>query len=120
MTHYLIQVAYTPESWKTQVQSQEDVAERIRPMMDSLGGKIGTIFYAFGEYDLIALAEFPNDEAAAAFSLAANAGGAVKGIKTTPLMTVEQGRRAMKAAAEAGSRYRAPIGTGTMRETVPR
>jgi uncharacterized protein with GYD domain len=120
MTHYLIQVAYTPESWKTQVQSQENVVERISPMVDSLGGKIDTTYYAFGEYDLIALAEFPNDEAAAAFALAATAGGALKAIKTTPLMTVEQGQRAMKTAAEVGARYRPPLAQETVRETVRR
>src|SRR5579864_3836980 len=79
---------YTPESWKTQVQSQANVSDRIRPMVDALNGKIETIYYAFGEYDLIAIAEFPNDEAAAAFALAATAGGACKTFKTTPLMSV--------------------------------
>ncbi len=47
------------------------------------------MYYAFGEYDLVAVLEFPDLEfpdnvSASAFSLAAAAGGAVKAIKTTP------------------------------------
>ena len=50
-------------------------------------------FYAFGDYDLVLIADFSSPEGAAAFSLAATAGGAVKTLKTTPLLTIEQGTR---------------------------
>jgi len=43
---------------------------------------------------------------AAALSVGATAGGAIKSIKTTPLMTVEEGMEAMRKAAAAG--YRPP------------
>jgi hypothetical protein len=45
---------------------------------------------------------------AAAFSLAVSAGGAVKAIKTIPLLTIEEGIAAMQKAAGAG--YRPPGG----------
>ena len=44
----------------------------------------------------------PRNVEAAAFSLAATAGGAVKSIKTTPLLTMEEGMEAMKKAASSG------------------
>ena len=54
----------------------------------------------------MAIIQFPDNQAAAAFSLAAQAGGAVKAYKTTPLMSIEEGLGAMRKAAGAG--YRPP------------
>ena len=60
---------------------------------------------------VVLIADFPGPEEAASFSLAATAGGAVKTITTTPLLTVEQGISAMHRAAEAGKHYVPPVGT---------
>jgi hypothetical protein len=48
----------------------------------------------------------PDNVSAAAFSVAASAGGAIKAIKTTPLLSLEDGVEAMKKAATAG--YKPP------------
>jgi hypothetical protein len=48
----------------------------------------------------------PDNVSAAAFSLAASAGGGVRAIKTTPLLSTEEGVEAMKKAATAG--YKPP------------
>jgi hypothetical protein len=53
----------------------------------------------------IVLLECPTNEAAAAWSLAIDAGGSVKASKTIPLLPVEEGREAMQQAVEA-TRYR--------------
>jgi hypothetical protein len=55
---------------------------------------------------VVVIAEMPDNISAAAFSLATSAGGALKAIKTTPLLTIEEGLEAMKQAAGAG--YRPP------------
>jgi hypothetical protein len=44
----------------------------------------------------------PNNASAAAFALAIAAGGACKSVKTTPLLTVEEGMAAMKKAGNSG------------------
>jgi uncharacterized protein with GYD domain len=109
MAQYLVEVGYTPESWAHQVRQQGNVLERIEPLVAACGGRIDSLFYAFGEHDLVGLMDFPSPEEAAAFSLAATAGGAVRSFKTTPLMTVDQGMTAMRRADEASSRYRPPV-----------
>ena len=48
----------------------------------------------------------PGNVDIAAFAMAAAAGGGVKAIKTTPLMTVDEGREAMTKAGKSG--YVAP------------
>jgi uncharacterized protein with GYD domain len=113
MAQFLFQVAYTSESWATQVREHGNVLERIQPLLDGCGGSVTGCFYAFGDYDLVLLADFPGDEEAAAFSLAATAGGALKSIKTTPLLSVEQGIKAMTRAQEVGRNYRPPLATRT-------
>ncbi len=113
MAQFLFQVAYTSDSWATQVREHGNVLERIQPLLDGCQGSVTCCFYAFGEYDLVLLADFPGGEEAAAFSLAATAGGAVKSIETTPLLSIDQGITAMKRASEVGRGYHPPVATGT-------
>ncbi len=102
MPYYLLQAAYTPEAWANLVKNPQDRVEAIRPVVESLGGKVIAGFLSFGKYDTIALAEMPDDVSAAAFSMAAAAGGAVKTVKTTPLLTNQEGVEAMRKAASIG------------------
>ena len=106
MPFYLYQCAYTPEAWATQVKNPQDVRQRIEAMMSRLGGKVIGIWYAFGEYDLVAITEMPDNASNAAAAIAIAAGGAVKAAKSTPLMTIEEGLGALKMAA--GSFYLPP------------
>lgn len=102
MGFYLLQATYTPESWAGMVKAPQNRLQAIRPVIQRLGGKIEQIWLSFGEYDTVAILELPDHVSAAAFSIAASAGGGLKAIKTTPLMTVEEGVKAMSKAAESG------------------
>src|SRR5258707_6482932 len=106
MSTYLLQVAYTPEPWATLVAQPHDRIDAVRPAVEKLGGKILHGWFAFGDYDLIAIVEMPSNVEAAAFSLAATAGGAIRAFKTTPLLSTAEGIDAMKKAAKSG--YKAP------------
>src|SRR4051812_50155058 len=108
MARYLFHVAYTNESWATQIRVKGDVVERVEPLIKACNGRLEALYYAFGDADVVALGDFAKPEDAAAFSIAVSAGGAVKSIKTTALMTVEQGMTAMKRAGEAAGVYHAP------------
>jgi len=74
----------------------------------SFGGKLIGTWYAFGEYDLVSIAEFPDSVSVAATVLALTAGGALKAGKTTVLMTIDEGLKAMRKAG--GADYRPPGG----------
>jgi uncharacterized protein with GYD domain len=106
MTNYLIQVSYTPEAWATLVAQPQDRIGAVRPVVEKLGGKIVQGWFAFGDYDLIVIVEMPSNVEAAAFSLAATAGGAIRAFKTTPLLSTAEGMEAMKKASKSG--YKAP------------
>lgn len=106
MPHYLIQVAYTPEAWASMVKNPQDRMAAVTPAIEGLGGKVETGYLSFGEYDLIALVDFPDNTDAAAFSISVAAKGAVKGLKTTPLLTMAEAVEAQKKAG--GSTYAPP------------
>ena len=99
MPHYLLQVGYTPEAWTAMSKHPQSRAEQVRAPIEAMGGKLESCYLCFGEYDLIAVVEFPNNQTAAAFSIAASAGGAVLAYNTTPLLTMEEGIEAMHKAA---------------------
>jgi uncharacterized protein with GYD domain len=106
MAYYLIQAAFTPESWAKLVKSPQDRKAAIAPMVEKLGGRLESYWYSFGDYDSVVIVQVPDNVSAAALSLAASAAGALKAIRTTPLMTTEEGMEAMRKAAGAG--YRPP------------
>ena len=108
MAHYLVQVAYTPQAWAGLIKAPQDRFQALKPVVEKLGGRFESAYFAFGDYDLVAIMEMPGNADAAAFALAATAGGAVKALKTTPLLTVAEGLDAMKKAAASG--YTPPRG----------
>ena len=109
MAHYLIEVGYTAEAWSAQVEAQANVVDRISPALKACGGRIESIYYAFGDADLVGIMDFKTPEDAAAFALAVTASGALRSYKTTPLLTVEQGIASMKRAAQARKSYTPPL-----------
>jgi len=106
MAFYLLQVAYTSEAWAALVKNPQNRIEAVRPSIERLGGRVTGAWFAFGKYDIVAVFEMPNNVAQAAIAIAFAAGGAVKAVKTTPLMTIEEGIEAMKKAGGAG--YKPP------------
>jgi uncharacterized protein with GYD domain len=99
MPYYLLQVAYTPAAWAAMVKKPHMHLEDLRPLLERLGGKLESCWLAFGEYDALLICQLPDQTSAAALSMAASAGGAVRTIKTTPLMTMEESFDALKKAA---------------------
>ena len=108
MAHYLLQVAYTPQAWAAMMKTPQDRVQALKPVLDKMGGTVESSYFAFGDYDLVAILQMPTNTDAAAFSIAAAAGGAVKSLKTTPLLTTAEGLDAMRKAATSG--YTPPKG----------
>ena len=102
MASYLLQVAYTPQAWSAFVKNPHDRTEALRPVLQKLGGSFTSAYFAFGDYDVVAILEMPENTDAAAFSIAAAAGGAIKAIKTTPLMSMADGIAALQKAGRLG------------------
>ena len=102
MPSYLLEIAYTPEAWSALVRNPHDRLEAVRPVIEGLGGRVNAAYFAFGDYDVVLIADYPDNVSAAAFSMAVTGGGAVKTFRTRPLMTIEEGLQAMRKAGGAG------------------
>lgn len=96
MPKYLFQGSYTTEGTKG---LQKDGGSKRRAaaqgLVESLGGKLESIYFAFGESDVFAIADLPDNAAAASLSLTLGASGAIMG-KTTVLLTPEDIDKAVK------------------------
>jgi len=104
MPHYLIQVAYNDQAWQALIKNPVDRIEAVRPAVENLGGKLQEGWFAFGDYDIVCIAEMPDNVAAAAIAIAFAGGGAYKSVKTTPLMSTAEAVEALKKASRAGYR----------------
>jgi uncharacterized protein with GYD domain len=101
-------VAYTPDAWAAQLKNPQNRLEIVSQFMERLGGRFESAYLAFGEYDIVAITDLPDNVSAAAASMVVSAAGAVKAIKTTPLMTIDEGIQAMRKGGEAAASYRPP------------
>ncbi len=104
MPKYLFKGSYSPESLAG-VLKEGGTGRRkaVEKMLAGVGGKLEAFYYAFGETDVWAIVDVPDDTTAAALSMTiSSAGGA--GIETVKLLTPEQ----IDEAAERPIDYRPP------------
>jgi len=104
MPKYLVQANYVGEGFKGLL--KEGGSSRrtaVKKLFESVGGKVETYYYAFGDTDLFVIADIPDNVTAAALSLIVNAAGAATA-KVTVLLTVEE----IDAAAKKTATYRPP------------
>ena len=77
-----------------------------RAACEAVGGRLVGGWYCFGEYDLVIIADVPNNQSMSAIALAIAAGGAVKASKTTVLMSGTEALEGMKQADAVAKVYR--------------
>ena len=104
MPKYLLQASYSAEGSKGLL--KDGGTKRVsaaRTLVESLGGKIETFYFAFGETDVVAIVDLPDNAAAAAASLTIAGTGALTGTITV-LLTPED----IDQAARKSPKYTAP------------
>lgn len=108
MARYLIQASYTPEAWAGMIRNPQNRREAVAPLIEALGGRLVSLDFAFGEYDIVVILEVPDNIGATAGAMAVTASGAFKAYKTTPLISAEEAMQAASRAGEAAASYRPP------------
>jgi len=101
-----VQASYTTTAWNKLVQRPENRMEALKPVIERLDGRLLAWYYTFGDYDVVVIFEVPSNVNAAAVSMAIMGSGAVKDLKTSALMSPDEGFDAMLLAQGAG--YRPP------------
>ena len=104
MPKYLIKARYSV-SGITGVKAEGGTSRKdaISKAAKGLGGKLESVYFAFGDIDLYGILDLPDNVAAARFALAVGATG-VATLETVPLLTPAE----IDEAAKGEVKYRAP------------
>lgn len=104
MPKYLFKVKLTSDGLKGLLKeggsARRDVVDR---MVDGLGGRVETMYWAFGEDDVYVTAELPGNTSAAALGMVVSAAGGVR-TSTVVLLSAEEIDEAVRQQVD----YRAP------------
>ena len=104
MAKYLIHANYSSEGVKGLLKEGGSARRAVaKAAIESLGGQLEAVYFAFGDSDIIAIFEAPDNVAMSAFSLAVGASGAASS-RTTVLLTPEEVDQVVKKTTA----YRAP------------
>jgi uncharacterized protein with GYD domain len=104
MAKFLIHASYTAEGLKgLQKDKASGRRDALARAMESIGGKLDSIYYSLGDDDVIIIVEAPDIAAIAAVVGSASATGLVR-TRTTALMTIEEVDHALAKTVN----YRAP------------
>ena len=106
MPRYMFQAAYTPAAMAAFISKPQDRVPGIKAVIEKMGGKMVSVDFCMGDYDVVLMAELPDDVAAAALALAVSAPGHLKSYRTTKLISPADFLAAQKKAQGAG--YKAP------------
>jgi len=102
MPSFLLQASYSSEALASLLKKPQNRTEVVSKAIEKVGGSVTGLWRSFGDHDVVAIFEMPDNISAAALALAVGAGGTVKNVKTTPLLTVEEGLAALKKGAGSG------------------
>jgi uncharacterized protein with GYD domain len=110
MPYYLFQWQYKDPAIKAMVETSQDRPAELRKVVEAFHGRVHQFFFAFGEYDGISIVEFPNNESCAACAVTLIGGGGPRTLRTTVLLTANEGQAAMLRASSVSHGYRPPVG----------
>ena len=112
------------QAWATQLQHPQGRTKVAEPVPRKVGagfvkahlaaGEHDAVFISFGDYDAIFIMEASDNVSAAGLSMALSAGGAVKAMRSTPPMSIEDGILAMNAGPAVSLVTRSAEGENTM------
>ena len=100
MPKYMVQASYVGDGLKGLLkEGGSKRRETVSKVIEAMGGKLESFYYAFGDYDVVGFANMPNNVSSAAFSLMLNASGVISA-KTTVLLTAEEIDQATKKVVQ--------------------
>ena len=77
MAKYVVLVNWTDQGIRNVTETTQR-AQHVRQMVEQMGGRMDTLLWTQGRYDLVGIMEVPDEETAAAFGLRVGTQGAVR------------------------------------------
>jgi uncharacterized protein with GYD domain len=106
MPLYLGRFRYTTDAIRAMVANPQDRGKSAAEAAESLGAKLVGFWFSLGEFDGVFLVDAPDNATAAALAMLVGGSGALSGLETTVLLTMDEAQEAMRKAADAS--YRPP------------
>ncbi len=104
MPKYLLEVNYTLDGVRGVVAKGGSARKAAASAAaKSVGGKVDSFYFAFGDPDVYVIADMPDNEAAAALALTVSAGGGAT-VRTVVLLTPDE----VDAATSKDVKYKPP------------
>ena len=108
MAYYLWRGRMSKGSLEAMVKNPHSRTEAAAAIIEAAGGKLHHYFFALGDDDIVLITEFPDNASIAAVSMAAGSTGAVEGMKSTALLTMDETVIAMQKAKRVRASYKPP------------
>ena len=104
MPKFLFEASYTQDGVKgIQSAGGTSRSDAVAQVAESVGGKLESFYFAFGDRDAYVVCDLPDNESAAAVALTVNAAGGAT-VRTLVLLTPDE----VDAAAKRSVDYRPP------------
>jgi uncharacterized protein with GYD domain len=105
MAMYVSLVNFTHEGLKTMKAKGVSRSDTVKRNVESLGGKLLHAFYCLGEYDVVAILEFPDNRAAMKAAVLNASLGHIR-IRTMPAVSREEWKTILKGTWDKSSKKR--------------
>ena len=104
MPKYLFEATYTAEGLRGLTKDKASGRRKaIEKGLAAIGGKLESMYFTFGDADVVLICDCPDAATAAGFAITVSASGAVRS-RTTPLLTIEE----IDAGLSKNINYQAP------------
>jgi uncharacterized protein with GYD domain len=110
MPIYMHQWNYKDQQIQRMLDDVEEIdrAELVRTATEAFGGTLLNFYYCFGEFDGMAISEFPDEITALACVMSIYGQGRINAVRTTQLFQPDAGERAIRYAQEVLMKTQAP------------
>ncbi len=108
MPKYAFIGGYTSEAWAKMIENPGDRAAAVRKAAETVGAKVESFYWSFGEDDYLVIIDAPDDVTAGSISVAVGSSGTLRNLRTIKLITLEDGKKVLEKAKTAKAAYAPP------------
>jgi uncharacterized protein with GYD domain len=105
---FLVFFDFKPDTVAAAMQRPSDRAAVVGKLCESVGGRLESYYWMFGEHDGFVIADLPDSSAAAAVSLAVTSTGAFSRLETHELIPADQVQGVLDQAKTSQAAYTPP------------
>ncbi|HZP29508.1 MAG TPA: GYD domain-containing protein [Acidimicrobiia bacterium] len=107
MPKYLALFSYSDEAMAAMIENPADREPAVRAVLDSVGGRLESLYWMFGAHDGIAIVEGPDSVSMAGISAAIRSTGSIRS-ETHELFSTADIRRILDTAGRARTTFTEP------------